>query len=105
MDFSFIIDILPTLIKTLPLTIYILVIAAFFGFLFAIVVAAVRIRHIPVISQLFAVYASFMRSTKVLIILTNVSWAALHVWILHIIIATLFVIKFTVQLQSLVEIT
>ena len=31
--------------------------------------------------------------------------AALHVWILHIIIATLFVIKFTVQLQSLVEST
>lgn len=62
-DFSFIIEILPTLIQTLPLTIYILVVAAICGFLLAMIVAAVRITKIPILSQLFAVYASFMRST------------------------------------------
>ncbi|XJS10870.1 amino acid ABC transporter permease [Aerococcaceae bacterium WGS1372] len=63
MDISFIIEILPTLIKTLPLTLYIFVVAGILGFLLAIVVAFIRIRQIPVISQIFAIYASFMRST------------------------------------------
>lgn len=63
MDFSFIIEILPTLIKTLPLTLYIFFISAIVGFLLAVVVAVIRIRRIPVLSQIFAIYSSFMRST------------------------------------------
>lgn len=63
MDFSFIIELVPTLIKTLPLTLYIFFISAIFGFLLAVVVAVIRIRRIPVLSQIFAIYSSFMRST------------------------------------------
>lgn len=63
MDFSFIIEILPTLIKTLPLTLYIFFFSAIFGFLLAVVMAAIRIRRIPVLSQIFSIYSSFMRST------------------------------------------
>lgn len=63
MDFGFILETLPTLIKTLPLTLYIFFISAFFGFLLAVLVAAIRIVKVPVLHQLFAVYASFMRST------------------------------------------
>lgn len=63
MDIPFIIETLPKLIKTLPLTLYIFIVAAVLGFLLAIVVAFVRLRKIPVISQIFAAYASFMRST------------------------------------------
>lgn len=63
MDFGFILETLPTLIRTLPLTLYIFFVSAFFGFILAIIVAAVRIRRIPVLSQLMAIYASFMRST------------------------------------------
>lgn len=63
MDFGFILETLPTLIKTLPLTLYIFVVSAFFGFLLAVLVAAIRILKVPVLHQIVALYASFMRST------------------------------------------
>lgn len=63
MDLAFVLEIFPTLLRTLPLTIYITVIAAILSFVLAIVVTAVRIKKIPVLSQLFGIYTSFMRST------------------------------------------
>lgn len=63
MDFGFILESLPTLIRTLPLTLYIFFVSAFFGFILAIIVAAIRIIKVPILHQLFAIYASFMRST------------------------------------------
>lgn len=63
MDLAFVLEIFPTLLRTLPLTIYITVVAAILSFVLAIVVTAVRIKKIPVLSQLFGIYTSFMRST------------------------------------------
>lgn len=63
MDFGFILETIPTLIKTLPLTLYIFVVSAFLGFLLAILVTAIRILKVPVLHQFVALYASFMRST------------------------------------------
>lgn len=67
MDVQFIINIFPSLLKTLPLTIYIVIVTAIVGFLLAVVVTAIRIKEIPVISQLLNLYTSFMRSTPGLI--------------------------------------
>lgn len=67
MDLKFIMNIFPSLIKTLPLTIYIVVVTAILGFLLAIVVTALRIKKVPFISQLLNIYTSFMRSTPGLI--------------------------------------
>lgn len=67
MDFQFILDIFPSLLRTLPLTLFILVVTAILGFLLAVVVTAIRIKKIPVLSQLMEVYTSFMRSTPGLI--------------------------------------
>src|SRR5699024_5218006 len=70
------------------------------GTLLGPVFAQLKMKPVPVITPLFRLFVSYMRGVP-LIVHSNVSWAALHAWILHIIIATLFVIKFTVQLQSL----
>lgn len=67
MDLEFIFNIFPSLIKTLPLTIYIVIVTAILGFILAVGVAALRIKKIPVISQLLNMYTSFMRSTPGLI--------------------------------------
>ena len=67
MDLEFIMNIFPTLLKTLPLTIYIVVVTAILGFLLAVIVTAIRLKKIPVISQLMNLYTSFMRSTPGLI--------------------------------------
>lgn len=67
MDLEFITNIFPSLIETLPLTIYIVSVTAVLGFLLAVVVTALRIKKMPVISQLLNMYTSFMRSTPGLI--------------------------------------
>lgn len=63
MDFDFIIEIFPSLIKTLPLTFYIVGVTAVLGFIFALIITALRIKKVPVISQFLELYTSFMRST------------------------------------------
>lgn len=63
MDFTFIAEILPRLIRTLPLTLYVVVVSAILGFLLAIGVAALRIKRVPVLSMIMGWYTSFMRST------------------------------------------
>lgn len=67
MDVQFILNIFPSLLRTLPLTIYIVIVTAILGFLLAVVVTAFRIKKVPVISQLLNMYTSFMRSTPGLI--------------------------------------
>lgn len=67
MDLEFIMNIFPTLLQRLPLTIYIVVVTAVLGFLLAVLVTTIRLKKIPVISQLMDLYTSFMRSTPGLI--------------------------------------
>ena len=62
MDFNFIVEIFPSLVKTLPLTFYIVGVTAVLGFLFAVLITALRIKRVPVISQVLELYTSFMRS-------------------------------------------
>lgn len=63
MDFGFILEIFPSLVSALPITIFIIIISGTLGFLLAVVVTALRFKRIPVLHQLLEAYVSFMRST------------------------------------------
>jgi L-cystine transport system permease protein len=63
MDFGFILEIFPSLISALPITIFIIIISGILGFLLAVIVTALRLKRIPVLHQLLEAYVSFMRST------------------------------------------
>lgn len=63
MDFSFMLEIFPSLVRALPITIYIIIISGILGFLLAVIVTALRLQRIPVLHQILEAYVSFMRST------------------------------------------
>lgn len=63
MDFGFILEIFPTLVRALPITIFIIIISGILGFLLAVIVTALRLKRIPVLHQILEAYVSFMRST------------------------------------------
>ena len=67
MAVQYMLEIFPQFLSVIPITILIVVLSAVFGFLLSIPVAAVRIRRIPVLSQLFGAYISFTRSTPILL--------------------------------------
>jgi L-cystine transport system permease protein len=58
---------IPIILRFFPVTLRIVVVAEFFGILLALLIAVTRIDKIPVASQLFAVFVSFMRGTPMLI--------------------------------------
>lgn len=63
MDFSFVLEILPSLIQSLPVTIYVFLVALIVSFLWAVIITYFRVRKTPVISQILEAYTSFTRST------------------------------------------
>ncbi|MFB9860991.1 amino acid ABC transporter permease [Salinicoccus siamensis] len=67
MDVQYMLEILPQFLSVIPITLLIVVLAAVFGFLLSIPVAAARIRRIPALSQLLGAYISFTRSTPILL--------------------------------------
>lgn len=56
-------------LKTLPINIIIIILSAALGLLFAVLLTFVRLKRIPVISQLADLYVSFARSVPGLILL------------------------------------
>ncbi|MGM9534020.1 MAG: amino acid ABC transporter permease [Intestinibacter sp.] len=66
-DPSYIAKFLPILIKALPVTLLITVVAMIGGLILGFIVAIVKIKNIPVLKQIFAVYVSFMRGTPLLV--------------------------------------
>lgn len=103
-DTQVMIDTIWVVMRAVPRTFGIAAVVLVIGILLGAVFAQLKMKPVPVITPLVRLIVSYMRGVP-LIVHSNVSWAALREWILHIIIATLFVIKFTVQLQSLVEST
>lgn len=65
--FEYVAKVLPKLIKMLPLTLFVVLIAGVFGFFLGIIVTAIRIKKVKVLFQIVSVYVSFMRSTPSLI--------------------------------------
>ncbi len=58
---------LPTILAKLPITILITLVAAAIGLLLGFLIAVTKINHVPVLSQFFTLFVSFMRGTPQLV--------------------------------------
>ena len=58
---------IPKILRYLPVTIEITVLATVFGLLLALLIAIVKIKRTPVLRQIAAVYVSFMRGTPIIV--------------------------------------
>lgn len=57
----------PKILAALPVTLGIVAAAAFFGSLLGIIIALVRLEKVPVLSQVAAIFVSFIRGTPILV--------------------------------------
>ncbi len=69
MDWEFIKEALPQVLAAIPVTLEMAVIAVIIGWIFGLLMALARKNKIPVISQICAVYVSFMRGVPMVILL------------------------------------
>lgn len=77
-DFKFIIESLPKIILAIPITLFMAFVSAGIGWLIGILIALVRKYQIPVMSQICAVFVSFMRGVP-MVILLYISYYALPI--------------------------
>jgi L-cystine transport system permease protein len=66
---SLFIDCFPKLLSRLHITLYIVVIALFFGMLLGTCIAVIRLYKVPVLSHLATAYVSFVRGIPILVLL------------------------------------
>lgn len=66
-DFKMIFTNIPQLLQYLPITLAIVALSMIVGLFFALIIALVRLKKIPGLSQLFAVLVSFIRGTPLLV--------------------------------------
>lgn len=69
MDFGFIIEAFPKILAAIPITLLMVFVSAILGWVIGLIIALVRKSKTPVISQILAVFVSFMRSVPSVIIL------------------------------------
>jgi His/Glu/Gln/Arg/opine family amino acid ABC transporter permease subunit len=62
-----IVQMLPTILEKLPITILMTVVAAVIGILLGFLIAVIKINEVPVLTQIFNVFVSFMRGTPQLV--------------------------------------
>jgi L-cystine transport system permease protein len=67
--FSLFIDCFPKLLSRLHITLYIVVVALFFGIILGTYIAVIRLYKVPVLSQLATTYVSFVRGIPILVLL------------------------------------
>lgn len=67
LDFGLIFTQIPTLLAYLPVTLFITVFSMLFGVMLGLVVAVIKMHKIPVLSQLAAIFVSFIRGTPLLV--------------------------------------
>lgn len=67
LDVTLIFTQIPSLLAYLPITLFITVISMFFGVLLGLLIAIIKINRIPVLSQIFAIFVSFIRGTPLLV--------------------------------------
>jgi len=77
-DFDFMMEAFPKILLAIPVTIGISLAAAALGWIFGLFIALVRKYKVPVLSQILAVFVSFMRGVP-LIILLYISYYALPI--------------------------
>lgn len=66
-DFQTVIDSIPKLLKYLPVTLEITALSMLFGLLLGLLLAIVKMNRIPVLSQVIAVFVSFIRGTPLIV--------------------------------------
>ena len=78
MDFKFIIEALPKIMLAVPITLFMSFVSAAAGWLIGLIIALVRKNQVPVLSQISAVFVSFMRGVP-MVILLYISYYALPI--------------------------
>ncbi|MBQ8983027.1 MAG: amino acid ABC transporter permease [Lachnospiraceae bacterium] len=66
-DLQLVFSSIPELLKYLPTTLFLTVIAAIIGLLLGLVIAVIRMKNIPVLSQLAVAFVSVMRGTPIIV--------------------------------------
>ncbi|ATW84728.1 amino acid ABC transporter permease [Weizmannia coagulans] len=74
-EWHMVVNFIPTLLKYLPLTLYILGVSLICGFIWGIIVALPKVYKIPVLQQLSSIYISFFRGTPIMVQLFVVFYA------------------------------
>lgn len=69
MDFEFMKDAFPQIVAAVPVTLLMAFASAILGWVLGLLVGLVRRNHVPVLSQIFGVIVSFMRSVPMVILL------------------------------------
>ena len=69
MDFAFIKEALPQVLAAIPVTFDMALVATVLGWIFGLLIALARRNRIPVLSQICAVYVSFIRGVPMVILL------------------------------------
>ena len=67
MNVGYMIEVLPKILATLPITLLIIIVSAILGLLLSIGVTYLRLKNLKVLGPLLEMYVSFMRSTPILI--------------------------------------
>ena len=78
MDFKFIIEALPKIMLAVPITLFMSFVSAAAGWMIGLIIALVRKNQVPVLSQISAVFVSFMRGVP-MVILLYISYYALPI--------------------------
>ena len=69
MDFEFIVKMIPQMLPALKNTLLIALLSAVIGWFFGILIALIRVKQVKILSRIFTVYVSFMRSVPLVIIM------------------------------------
>lgn len=69
MDFQFIVESFPSILGAIPVTMLMVFVSAILGWILGLIIALIRRSKTPVITQIFAVFVSFMRSVPSVILL------------------------------------
>ncbi|AQR94060.1 amino acid ABC transporter permease [Clostridium saccharoperbutylacetonicum] len=66
-DFKLVFTQIPELLKYLPMTLEITILSMIFGLIIGLMVAIVKIRQIPVLKKIIAIFVSFTRGTPIIV--------------------------------------
>lgn len=66
-DFKLVFTQIPELLKYLPMTLEITILSMIFGLIIGLMVAIVKIRQIPVLKRIIAIFVSFTRGTPIIV--------------------------------------
>lgn len=72
----YIVELFPSIIKAIPVTLSIVIVATLSGFILGLLLAYVRIEHVPVLNWISSLYISFIQGTPIIVQLFVVYYGA-----------------------------